>query len=160
MAAKPLITFVCWGNICRSPMGEQVARAWVERVGLDVAVDSAGVSSEEYANPIDRRAARVLAEHGYPTGNHRAQQVDRELIDASTLVLAFEPIHLQRMRRIAPDATNLYLVTDFDPDATPGSGIEDPWYGPASGFEDTLAAIEAAMPGIIAAVTDAQAIDH
>ena len=149
-----LITFVCWGNICRSPMGQQVARHWAQRTGLDVQVDSAGVSPEERGNPIDPRAARCLEAHGYERGTHRAKVATRELIDDSALVLAFEPLHLQRLRRIAPDADNLHLVTAFDPAAEPGSGIDDPWYGGPADFEETLAAIEAAMPGIIAAVAD------
>ncbi|MDU5843839.1 MAG: low molecular weight phosphotyrosine protein phosphatase, partial [Cutibacterium avidum] len=32
---------------------------------------------------------------------------------------------------------------------TPGTSLPDPWYGPADGFEDTLDAIEDAMPGIV-----------
>lgn len=143
------VIFVCWGNICRSPMGEQVARATFEREGLDVQVDSAGVSSEEHGNPIDPRAARVLARHGYPKGNHRAQRISAAMIADADLVLAFEPVHLSRMHALAPDAKNLYLVTDFDPNAAPGSGIADPWYGSTQGFEATLRAIEAAMPGIV-----------
>lgn len=147
MAAS--IIFVCWGNICRSPMGEQVARAWAERAGLAAEFDSAGVSAEERSNPIDSRAAMVLAAHGYPVGRHRAQQITAQQIAEADLVLAFEPMHLTRLRRLAPDADNLHLVTDFDPNATHGSGIADPWYGSAADFEETLTAIEAAMPGII-----------
>jgi len=30
-----------------------------------------------------------------------------------------------------------------------GSGLPDPWYGGPEGFEDTLAAVEAAMPGVL-----------
>ncbi|MGI5951765.1 MAG: low molecular weight protein-tyrosine-phosphatase [Brooklawnia sp.] len=150
------ILFVCWGNICRSPMGEQVARDWFERAGLDVEVGSSGVSAEESGNRIDSRAARILRAHGYEVGPHRAQQITAADIEAADMVLGFEPLHVSRMRRIAPDAENLHLVTDFDPDAVPGSGIEDPWYGPASGFDDTLADIEAAMPGIIQAVRELQ----
>lgn len=145
-----LITFVCWGNICRSPMGEQVARKWAAEAGLATEFDSAGVSAEERGNPIDRRAARVLAEHGYAAGNHRAKQIDVQLIGRSALVLGFEPMHLTRLRQLSPDAENLRLVTDFDPDAAPGSGIADPWYGGLSDFEETLAAIEAAMPALLA----------
>ena len=58
------------------------------------------------------------------------------------------------MRRLAPDAANLALLTDFDPDAAPGSGIDDPWYGDAAGFDDTLAAVEAAMPGVLARASE------
>lgn len=60
-----------------------------------------------------------------------------------------EDLHLSRLRRLAPDAANLSLLTDFDPDAAPGSGVPDPWYGSAAGFDQTLAAVEAAMPGVL-----------
>lgn len=135
-------------------MGEQIGREWFERAGLDVEVDSYGVSAEEYGNAIDSRAARMLRAHDYPVGDHRAQQITAADIAEADLVLGFEAIHVDRMRRLAPDADNIHLVTDFDPDAAPGSGIDDPWYGTAAGFEDTLIAIEAAMPGIVDAVRD------
>lgn len=150
MRAQLAVVFVCWGNICRSPMGERVAQRWFGDAGLDVVVTSAGVSSEEVGNPIDRRAARTLRAHGYSHAGHRARRITPTQIEEADLVLGFEPLHVERLRRTAPAASNLALVTDFDPDAAPGSGIDDPWYGDQEGFEGTLAAIEAAMPGIIA----------
>ena len=36
------VTFVCTGNICRSPMAEWVLRHHVAEEGLDVEVDSSG----------------------------------------------------------------------------------------------------------------------
>lgn len=145
------LLFVCHGNICRSTMGEQVARAWIERDGLSISVDSAGVSDEERGHRIDARAARVLREHDYPVGDHRAQQVTRAMLTRADLVLGFEPRHVSRMKRIAPQA-RIQLVTDFDPAAAPGSGIDDPWYGDHHDFVATLDAIEAAMPGILDAL--------
>ncbi|MBY8968016.1 hypothetical protein KHP57_20220, partial [Algiphilus sp. NNCM1] len=55
---------VCTGNICRSPMAEIILRTEFERRGLadKVNVESSGVSDEEYGNPIDRRAVKVLRE--------------------------------------------------------------------------------------------------
>ncbi|MBK8447102.1 MAG: low molecular weight phosphotyrosine protein phosphatase [Micropruina sp.] len=149
------VNFVCWGNICRSPMAERVAQGWAEREGLhDVTFTSSGVSTEERGNPIDPRAQRVLARNGFSTGGHRAHQITAREIDEADLVIAMEEHHLSRLRRLAPDASNLALLTDFDPDATPGSGVPDPWYGAASGFDDTLAAIEAAMPGVLKRVRE------
>ena len=55
------------------------------------------------------------------------------------------------------DAAHLALVTDFDPDAAPGSGIDDPWYGGKEGFYDTLASVEAAMPGLMDRIRELQA---
>ena len=41
------VIFVCWGNICRSPMAEFVARKVFSDEGLDARITSAGVSDEE-----------------------------------------------------------------------------------------------------------------
>ena len=149
------VVFVCWGNICRSPMAERVARGWAQREGLEgVRFTSAGTSSEELGEPIDSRAQRVLAAAGYSTGGHRAHQITAAEIRDADLVIAMEDLHLSRMRRLVPDADNLALLTDFDPDAAPGSGVPDPWYGSADGFRGTLAAVEAAMPGVLERVRE------
>lgn len=151
------VIFVCLGNICRSPMAERVARGHAERAGLEhVNFSSAGVSSEETGNPIDPRAQRVLTNAGYDARNHRARRITASDIADADLVIGLEQLHVDRMRRLAPDATNLTLLTDFDPAAEPGSGIDDPWYGDAAGFLDTLAAVEAAMPGVLARVRELQ----
>lgn len=141
--------FVCWGNICRSPMAEQVAREWAAREGVEAVFTSAGVSSEEAGNPIDPRAAAVLRKAGYPIDEHRARRLTADEVRSASLVVAMERLHLERIRQLVPDAGNLWLLTDFDPDAVPGSPVDDPWYGPPSGFRDTLASVEAAMPALM-----------
>lgn len=151
------VVFVCWGNICRSPMAERVAQGWAAREGLEgVRFSSSGVSAEENGNPIDPRARAVLAAHGYDAGGHRAHRITASEIERADLVIGLEQLHVDRMRRLAPRASGLCLLTDFDPDAAPGSGVDDPWYGDASGFDDTLACIEAAMPGVLARVRQLQ----
>lgn len=151
------VVFVCWGNICRSPMAERVAQRWAEREGLHgVRFTSAGTSSEELGEPMDSRAQRVLARAGYSAGGHRAHRISAAEIRRADLVIALEAVHLRIMQRLVPDAGNLALVTDFDPDAEPGSGVPDPWYGSADGFNGTLAAIEAAMPGVLDRVREFQ----
>jgi protein-tyrosine phosphatase len=145
-------------------MAEQVCRAWGERWierhpddhRLDgLIVESAGVSDEEEGNPIDPRASQTLREHGYPVGPHRARQITREMIESATLVIAAEPWHVQAMGRMAPQARNLFLITDYDPNAAPGSRLPDPYYGGIDGFETTLSSIEAAMPEILKALREA-----
>lgn len=146
--SDPRVIFVCWGNICRSPMGERVARRAFADAHLEASLSSAGVSDEERGHPIDPRAARVLTAHGYDASGHRAHQITRAEIDAADLIVAFEPLHVQRMRRLAPDATHLTLLTDFIPGSTTDT-VDDPWYGDIGGFETTLELIEAAMPAIV-----------
>ena len=144
------VVFVCWGNICRSPIAERVAERTAAEAGLtDVVFTSAATSREEIGAPIDPRAQRVLTDHGYRSGDHSAHQITADEIEGADLVIAAEPLHVDRMLRIAPSADNLSLLSDYDPAAPEGSGLPDPWYGGPEGFEETLAAVEAAMPGVL-----------
>ena len=152
VSAMTTVLFVCWGNICRSPMAERVARRRAEEQGLDIRIESFGVSSEEVGNPIDRRAARVLERAGYDASGHTARKIGASHIKAADLVIAAEQLHVDRLLRIAPGATNIALINDFNPDKPTGEALVDPWYGSEEGFEVTLADIEAAVDGVLQAV--------
>ena len=151
------VVFVCWGNICRSPMAERVAERMAADQGLTgVEFTSAATCREEMGAPIDERAEAVLREHGYRVDGHKAHQITREEMDNADLVIAMEDIHVTRMMGLAREARNVSLLTDYDPGAEPGSGVPDPWYGAADGFYDTLTAVEAAMPGVLDRVRELQ----
>lgn len=159
---------VCTGNICRSPMAEVVLRARLAEAGLAdvVEVDSSGTSDEEHGRPIDPRARRVLAAHGYEVPQHRARRVDAVDLAARDLVLPMTASHAAALRRLARGDVGLTerirMFRSFDP-AAPSGGpehlldVDDPWYGEESGFETTLAEVEAAVDGIVAHVREALA---
>ena len=150
---------VCTGNICRSPMAEVILRDRFESAGLDVVVDSSGISDEERGNPVDRRARTVLAAHGYPTGDgHRARQVTATDLTARDLVLAMTAQHAHALRRLDPTA-NVVMYRSFDPSAPDGGpehllDVDDPWYGGPDHFETCFAELEAAADGIVDHVRD------
>jgi protein-tyrosine phosphatase len=138
-------------------MAERVAERMAEEQGLSgVRFSSAATSTEELGEPIDPRAVVVLREHGYRTNGHRARRITRAEIEAADLVIAMEDIHVRKMLAIAPGATNLSLLSEYDPAAEPGSGVPDPWYGTPAGFYGTLEAIEAAIPGVLDLVRELQ----
>ena len=130
-------------------MAERVAEQMAHDAGVSAKFTSAATSTDEIGNPMDHRAARVLTAHGYRAAGHRAHQITADEIRHADLVVAMEQIHINKMRRLVPDADNLALITDFDPAAAPGSGIQDPWPGPDSAFETTLDELKAAMPGLL-----------
>jgi len=130
-------------------MAERVAEKMAQDAGVDATFSSAATSTDQLGDPIDRRAARALNARGYRTSRHTAQQVTADEIRRADLVVAMEPVHIEKMRRLVPDANNLVLMTDFDPTATPGSGIRDPWYGPDAAFDTTLDRFERIMPNLL-----------
>lgn len=143
------LVFVCWGNICRSPIGERVALGMAEERGLNLQVSSFGLSSENEGFGIDERAVAVLEERGYDAQDHSARQITQSDIEAADLVVAVEPYQVDKLRRMAPGTDNVRLLNDFNPDLGPGTPLIDPWYGDDDGFQDTIADVEAAMPSIL-----------
>nr|WP_307816148.1 low molecular weight protein-tyrosine-phosphatase [Myceligenerans indicum] len=166
---------VCTGNICRSPMAEIVLRRHFEAAGLDVVVDSSGVSDEEHGNPIDDRAGVALARRGYTAGNnHVARRATATDVGSRDLVLAMTARHARHLRALDP-TVDVRLYRSFDPAVTahddaplrdtplgdvPFDGlldIADPWYGGPDDFETCLDQIEAGADGVLAHVRAALA---
>ncbi len=137
-------------------MAERVAKQTAADAGLDAGqFASAGVSAEETGAPMDPRAAQVLKRHGYQVGKHAAHRITGDELAAADLVVAMEQHHIDLLRRLG-DVSHVRLLTDFDPDAEPGTEVPDPWYGTPEAFEETLTAIEAAIPGVLEAINKQQ----
>jgi len=122
-AAGPLhITFICSGNICRSPMAEKMFAHQISERGLAdaVRVTSAGTGGWHAGEPADRRASHVLRAHGYPT-SHRAAQIDDDHL-AADLVIALGRNHVRMLTEMGVDeglATTIVMRALYWPDAFP-----------------------------------------
>jgi len=141
------VVFVCSGNICRSPIAEKVFAAELERAGLadGVRVTSAGTGGWHVGDPADGRAAAVLRAAGYPS-DHRARQVDAEALGAD-LIVALDDTHRRALCDVG--ASRVRLLRSFDPTAPEGAEVPDPYYGGDDGFDEVLAMIQAAVPGML-----------
>ncbi len=142
------VCLVCMGNICRSPMAEVVLRQKLADHGLSgrVSVESAGTGGWHAGEPMDPRARRTLADHGYDGSAHRAKQFTFEDYD---LVLAMDRDNLRALRSRVPEAR---LFRDFDPAASAGAEVPDPYYD--GSFDRVLTMVEAAAEGLAKHLAD------
>ncbi|MBC6458479.1 low molecular weight protein-tyrosine-phosphatase [Actinomadura sp. HBU206391] len=152
------VTFVCTGNICRSPMAEQVLRHHAEEEGLDVEIDSSGTGGWHIGDGADHRAVRTLTDGGYRSA-HSARQFEPLWFGRYDLIVALDQSHLEALRSMAPDADALArvrLLREFDPDAEAGGDLDvpDPYFGDDDGFVHVLGLIEAAVPGLLETIRE------
>lgn len=130
------VLIVCVGNICRSPVAEELFRHKFQ--GRRPRFSSAGIGAL-VGNPMDATARQVLIDHGIEPGAHRARQVDKAMLHQADLILAMEQSHIQRLRQIAPEVHGkTFLIGKWQNDTQ----IPDPYRQARPAFEHVHALLE------------------
>lgn len=122
------ILFVCYGNICRSPMAEYILRDALKKRGISgIYVESAATSTEELGNGVHRRTKAVLSKLGIDCSDKHARQMTRSDYDKFDLLIGMDSANIRNMERIAhgDPAHKIYRFLDFTESPR---DISDPWY--------------------------------
>ena len=121
------ILVVCLGNICRSP----TAKFLLQDALPDKHIDSAGITAmvrDGKAWDMDAKAREVAKAKGYEFGEHAAQQLTRDLINAHDLILVMENEHRQYIGKRYPEAmAKTMLLGQWLADDGKGKDIPDPF---------------------------------
>jgi protein-tyrosine phosphatase len=154
------ISFVCLGNICRSPTAEAVMRHLVHEAGLDeqIHVESAGTGSWHVGEPRDQRSSEVGRRRGMPLGG-KARQFVEDDFDRTDYVIAMDRQNLAALRQMAPDdqtrariLSKIRLLRSFEPASPPDADVPDPYYGGPRGFDQVFEICEAGCRGLLAEI--------
>lgn len=105
------ILVVCTGNICRSPVAEQLLR---DRLPAEnVVVHSAGTAARPGMVMTDEAVALSRRYGGEPDG-HEATRLTRALVEEADLVLTAERSHRADVVRLHPRASRFtFTLTQF-----------------------------------------------
>ena len=146
------VTFVCLGNICRSPMAELIFKNMVKERGLELSfvITSCGTSDCEEGNPIYEPARRTLAAHGI-SGSHVARQLTLRDIKNNDYILVMDSSNLMDVLRLTCGGygEKIFKLCSFT--ARPRD-VADPWY--TDDFETTWRDVLAGCEGLLRAVTE------
>jgi protein-tyrosine phosphatase len=148
------VSFVCLGNICRSPTAEAVMRHLVEQAGLTdrIIIDSAGLGDWHVGGPRDSRSQKVGRKRGMALEGV-ARQFQAGDFDRFDHVLAMDRQNRAGLLALAPDdaaRAKVRMLRSFDPASPPDAEVPDPYYGGPQGFDQVFDICEAACRGLLA----------
>ena len=155
------ILTVCTGNICRSPLAEQLLRVSLEPLGATV--HSAGTMGLDAA-PMTTEAQRLaldLGVRGEMAAAHRSRYLTERELDSPDLILAMSREHRRRIVELAPSRLrSTFTVREFARLAEPVPDDEIRAAAGAAGADAAArlraaASAVAAQRGMIAPPTDA-----
>lgn len=107
------VLVVCSGNICRSPLAEQLLAARLGASGQTVRVSSAGTIAEP-GFAMDETAAELSRRYGGDPSAHAARPLTEELIAGSGLVLTATRQHRAAVVSLLPRASRYtFTLAEF-----------------------------------------------
>ena len=123
------ILFVCYGNICRSPMAEMIFKDLVYKNNKRYMFScvSRATSMEELGNDIYPQAKKKLLSEGITCETHKAIQIKKEDYKLYDYIIVMEERNKRDVIQIVGnDIDNkVHLLLEYTDDI---KDIEDPWY--------------------------------
>ncbi len=125
---KVKVLFVCYGNICRSPLAEFVFRNMLESEGLGDRIETAscGTSGEHIGDPVDPRSSSELLKHGISCDGKRARRLSRADFEIYDYIIGMDRRNIEYLWRMSPpdNMAHIALLMDY----AGGGEVADPWY--------------------------------
>lgn len=146
------VIFVCLGNICRSPSGEAVMNALIEKEGLSdkIICDSAGTIGYHTGEKADPRMRKHASKRGYDLTSI-ARKFDIEDFEDFDYIIAMDRSNYTDLLEMDKNSNYVNKIsmmtsycTEFDDTEVP-----DPYYGGPQGFEHVLDLLEDAARGLL-----------
>lgn len=134
------ILFICLGNICRSPVAEEVFRQKVKTAGRTadfLLIDSAGMIDYHEGELPDHRMRQQAAAQGYAL-THHSRPMTAEDFHTFDRIVAMDADNLRRLREKCPEPelmNKVVLLSDFLTQHPDFSSIPDPYYGTLADFD-------------------------
>lgn len=120
------VTFVCLGNICRSPMAELIFKDILNKQGLSNKFDvtSCATSSYEIGEAIYHLAKQTLAKHNIK-GSHIAKRISKQELESDFILVMDSSNYCDVMKLNGVDKNKVFKLCDFTDNPR---DVADPWY--------------------------------
>ena len=123
------ILFVCYGNICRSPMAEFILKDMVKKKNIqeDFIIESRSTSTEELGNDMYYLAKEKLNEKNIPFTKRNVIVLKKEDYEKYDYIIGMAKYNIDDILDIIGDDKDnkVYKLLEF---TNSNKDIDDPWY--------------------------------
>lgn len=145
------ILFVCMGNICRSPMAEEIFLSILKREELTskYIIDSAGTLGYHQGELADSRMRFHAEKRGYKL-THYSRKFTRMDFENFDWIIAMDDANFDDINDMivnTEDKSKIYRMVDFCKELQ-ATHIPDPYYGGDKGFDNVINLLEDACQGL------------
>jgi protein-tyrosine phosphatase len=119
------VIFVCLGNICRSSLAEGVAKSQAKVMGIDIKIESAGLSRYHNGEAPCPLSVALAKRHGIDISMQYSQHVSEFDLKAFDLVVALDSSNEEELNFMG--LTNVKKLGDF---GFRGKDVADLYYTP------------------------------
>ena len=132
------ITFVCLGNICRSPIAEGCAIKLAEENNLKLDISSSGIGSWHIGESPCENSIKVCKTNNVDISNLVASQFDKKQIDFYDLVVALDDNNVASLKQLG--AKNILKLGSYGYNS---QDVPDPYFFDGfEGFDKVFAMID------------------
>ena len=133
------ILMVCLGNICRSPLAEELLRLEAKISGLNILIDSAGTSGHHNGESPDKRSQKNALKNGVDISHLKSRKFNPNDFEKFDLIYVMDKNNYREVINQTNNEDYKNKVKFFLKD---GKDVPDPWYGDEEEFEKVFKLIQ------------------
>lgn len=107
------ITFVCLGNICRSPMAEYLAKDFVIKYNLDFEIDSCGTSFFHNGEDMHAKTKEILLKNSINCENFSSKPINKQIFDESDYIFVMDNLNYNNLTNMFGKNDKIHFITEF-----------------------------------------------
>ncbi len=112
---KFVVTFVCTGNTCRSPMAEGMFKAELpENLKDKIFVQSRGLAANPNDN-VSQNSVTAMRDYGIDISSHKATPFNKKDLLDTDLFVCMTISHAEALLRCGTDAEKIMVLNVSDP---------------------------------------------
>jgi protein-tyrosine phosphatase len=147
------VTFVCLGNICRSPLAEGIFQQLLTQAELSdqVRVDSCGTAAFNVGKSPDPRAVAAAERAGLNISRQVARQIHDEDYAKNQYIVAMDRANLMNCEawRTKDFKGEIKMLLEYSQTAG-SSQVADPFYSTSAAFDELIPLLRRACEDLLA----------